>query len=483
MSDSSPLILFWHRRDLRLSDHRTLHAARQISPRIVGVFCFDPALLNNQEVAPARVAYLIGCLRELAAQYEAQGSSLRFLQGTPQTALVNLAQALNVDQVFWSEDVEPYAQERDRTVAAALEAEGITVQTRWDQLLCTPAQVQTQSGTPYTVFSPFWKNWRAQPKTEPYPPVADLQGLTAAEEEIATAQGTIPLPTAADLGFDWQNGFVLEPGETAATQRLAAFCDRALSQYAEDRNHPSRLGTSQLSPALKFGAIGIRTVWQAAALTAAEANSDEARQNIETWQQELAWREFYHHALYHFPALADGPYRPIFQDFPWENDPDLFAAWCEGRTGYPIIDAAMRELNQTGWMHNRCRMVVASFLTKDLLIDWRWGERYFMQKLVDGDLAANNGGWQWSASVGTDAKPMRIFNPSTQAVKFDPEGDYIRQYVPELGGADTPALLDVSDSKSGLRALRERRSCGYPAPIVNHKQQQNVFKQRYQACR
>jgi deoxyribodipyrimidine photo-lyase len=233
-------------------------------------------------------------------------------------------------------------------------------------------------------------------------------------------------------------------------------------------------GTSQLSPALKFGAIGIRTIWQAVSQAAENARSEEAQASIQTWQKELAWREFYQHCLYFFPELAEGPYRREFQDFPWENNPEHFQAWCEGQTGYPIVDAAMRQLNTTGWMHNRCRMIVASFLTKDLIINWQWGEKYFMQRLIDGDLAANNGGWQWSASSGMDPKPLRIFNPASQAQKFDPEAEYIRYWLPEVRSLETEYLI------SGKIPTLECHSCGYPAPIVDHKKQQQRFKQLYQ---
>jgi deoxyribodipyrimidine photo-lyase len=201
--------------------------------------------------------------------------------------------------------------------------------------------------------------------------------------------------------------------------------------------------------------------------------NEEAFTSIQTWQQEIAWREFYQHAMYNFPELADGPYRQAFKNFPWENDEKLFQAWCRGKTGYPIIDAAMRQLNQTGWMHNRCRMIVASFLTKDLIINWQWGERYFMQKLIDGDLSANNGGWQWSASSGMDPKPLRIFNPASQAQKYDPEGEYIRHWVPELRRVDTKLLL------TGNLSSLERRLLPYPSPIVDHNEQQRKFKELY----
>jgi deoxyribodipyrimidine photo-lyase len=246
-----------------------------------------------------------------------------------------------------------------------------------------------------------------------------------------------------------------------------------LADYQINRNFPALDGTAQLSAALKFGVLGIRTLWQGSLDKLAQSRSDEERASIQTWQQELAWREFYQHCLYFFPALAQGPYRAPFQDFPWEENEDWFQAWREGKTGYPMVDAALRQLRETGWMHNRCRMIVASFLTKDLILDWRRGERHFMRTLYDGDLAANNGGWQWSASSGMDPKPLRIFNPYTQAQKFDPEGDYIRRWLPELARFETADLL------RGTLTTLERRSAGYPDPIVDHSRQQQEFKRRY----
>ena len=264
------------------------------------------------------------------------------------------------------------------------------------------------------------------------------------------------------------------PGEAAAQAQLEAFADGpALARYDEGRNLPGEAGTTALSAALRFGTLSPRQAWAAAAVARFAARSDEALASITVWEQELCWREFYQQALFHFPELADGPYRPQWRHFPWENDPQRLAAWQEGLTGMPIVDAAMRQLVESGWMHNRPRMIVASYLVKDLICDWRLGERFFMEHLVDGDLAANNGGWQWSASSGMDPKPLRIFNPSTQAAKFDPEATYIRTWLPELAHVATADLI------SGQIAPLERR--GYPAPIVDHRQQQARFKAIYAA--
>ncbi len=468
------LTLFWHRRDLRTADNVGLSAAVAQSDRVAGVFCLDPQLLQSQEVAAVRVEYMLGCLKALQGRYAQAGSQLLILKATPVSGIVQLASSLGATAVYWNLDVEPYSQQRDRDVTEALHEQGIQTQTFWDQLLHTPDEIQTSTGQPYTVYTPFWRNWNSQDKAEPAPDLQKILGLSADELGVAEASGAIAVPSLKDLGFAESGGLFLEPGETPAIERLEAFTYGAIATYKEQRNFPAEAGTSQLSPALKFGAIGIRTVWASTLLAQEQARSDETLAGILTWQQELAWREFYQQALYFFPELAEGPYRPVWRNFFWDNDPQFFQAWCEGQTGYPIVDAAMRQLNETGWMHNRCRMIVASFLTKDLLINWQWGERYFMKTLIDGDLSANNGGWQWSASSGMDPKPLRIFNPTTQSQKFDPEGNYIRQWVPELRSVETADLV------TGKISPLARHQRGYPEPIVDHNQQQRIFKARYQ---
>ena len=470
----SDLILFWHRRDLRISDNVGLAAAETQTSKVVGLFCLDPNILERDDIAPARVTYMLGCLQELQQTYEQLGSHLLVIQGEPQKAIPQLAGALKAKAVFWNLDVEPYSQERDRSVTEALNEKGIDCTNFWDQLLHAPGDVLTKSSVePYKVYTPFWRSWSQQEKQPVTKKIKQLEGLTKAEIKVAGQAGAIALPTAKDLGYDWDNPLMLAPGENAAQDKLAKFCDRAIYCYDEERNFPYVDGTSQLSAALKFGVIGIRTLWQATIDTLANCRSDEAKTSVETWQKELAWREFYQHCMFFFPELAQGSYRDEFKDFPWENDETKFQAWCEGKTGYPIVDAAMRQLNETGWMHNRCRMIVASFLTKDLIIDWRWGEKYFMQKLCDGDLSANNGGWQWSASSGMDPKPLRIFNPASQAAKFDQDGEYIRQWLPEISSMETEYLV------TGKIPDLERASYDYPQPIVDHKIQQRKFKELY----
>jgi deoxyribodipyrimidine photo-lyase len=417
---------------------------------------------------------MIGSLQHLQQRYAQAGSQMLIIRALPSVGIPALAAALKAKAVFWNWDVEPYSQQRDRTVMEALKEKGIEVNNHWDQLLHPPEEIRTGSQAPYTVYTPFWRNWSSKPKANPVESLHDAKRLTETEQEHSTQAGAISLPTAKDLGFMWDRELVIAPGAAAAQARLEEFSAGAITEYKEQRNFPAVNGTSQLSAALKFGVIGIRTVWAATIAALNNSLSDEVEASIRAWQQELAWREFYQHAMYNFPELATGAYRPAFKNFPWNNNEEHFQAWCEGRTGYPIVDAAMRQMNQIGWMHNRCRMIVANFLTKDLLINPQLGEKYFYQRLIDGDLCANNGGWQWSASSGMDPKPVRIFNPASQAQKFDPQGSYIRQWLPELQSIDTEFLI------SGEIPDAERDACGYPVPIVDHKQQQRQFKALYQ---
>jgi deoxyribodipyrimidine photo-lyase len=470
----SKLIIFWHRRDLRINDNIGLVSAREKSQKIVGLFCLDPAILKGDDIAPARVKYLLGCLAELRENYQKLGSDLFIFHNSPLTIIPSLAEKLKAEGVYWNLDIEPFSRQRDKILQEALKAKGIKVETFWDQLLHPPKTILSKTNTPYTIYTPFWRNWSQQPKPKPVNSPSSLSSLTAEEYDIASNIGLIPLPSLENLGFRWDNELLLAAGETAALERLEYFCRYQLSDYNENRNYPSVDGTSQLSAALKFGAIAPRTLWQYTEIELENCQSEEARDNIIAWQKELAWREFYQHCLYFFPELEKGAYRQQFKNFPWKNNKKFFQVWCEGKTGYPIVDAAMRQLNETGWMHNRCRMIVASFLTKDLIIDWRWGEKYFMQKLYDGDLASNNGGWQWSASSGMDAKPLRIFNPASQSQKFDGEAEYIRQWLPEI------SHLDTADLVTGKISPLDAQSCGYPSPIVDHHQQQREFKQLYQ---
>jgi len=484
---TQPRWLFWHRRDLRLADNRGLAAAAAATPAVTGVFVLDPAILSEPTMAPARLWFLSESLRELQQAWQQAGSRLVILRGDPAELLPRLASAIGAEVVAWNRDVEPFGRKRDRRVARALQAGGRKVLADWDQLLVEPEALKTGAGDPYRVYGPYWRSWRRQVEEasalgsaasgglDPLPAPSALMDCDSAQ--LAGALAGLPV-ASPDLehGFSGSERCPCRPGERAAQQQLQAFCDGdgrsiPLLGYEPGRNIPREAGTSGLSAALKFGTLSPRQAWAAAQQARPLARSEEEQHSIQVWEQELAWREFYQQALFHFPELAEGPYRPQWRAFPWENDAGRFEAWRDGLTGMPIIDAAMRQLNESGWMHNRCRMIVASFLVKDLICDWRWGEAAFMGRLVDGDLAANNGGWQWSASSGMDPKPLRIFNPATQAAKFDADASYIRTWLPELRHVSTRDLI------SGEIAPLERR--GYPAPLINHKLQQARFKALY----
>ena len=471
-------VLFWHRRDLRLADNLGLAAAAEISPAVTGVYVLDPQVINPPDhlppMAPARMWFLIESLIELQQRWCDAGSRLLVLDGDPLTGVPKLAQQIGAGAVVWNRDVEPYARERDRQVAKRLQADGCTVVVDWDQLLIAPERLKTGGGDPYRVYGPFLRNWRGQVQASQPETVSAPSGLVDLAPELVPK--SIPLAShQASHGFAGTDLCPCRPGERSALEQLTRFCDAALCGYEPDRNFPGVVGTSYLSAALSVGTLSPRQAWCAAQQTRGQARSDEQRHAIGVWEQELGWREFYQQALFHFPELADGPYREQWRRFPWENNTDWFERWREGQTGMPIIDAAMRQLNQSGWMHNRCRMIVASFLVKDLICDWRWGERAFMELEVDGDLAANNGGWQWSASSGMDPKPLRIFNPATQASKFDADGEYIRRWLPELRHVNTRDLI------SGEIGALERH--GYPEPLVEHKRQQALFKALYATIR
>lgn len=472
---TNPVALVWHRRDLRIDDNPALYEAiaeMGVRGRVVGLFIFDPDILDDGVTEGSKVDFMLGCLRELQANYRRLGSDLLFMYGQPVNSICELAKSINATHVFFNQDVEPFAIKRDRDAKEALQTLGIKSQSFIDIGLIAPDAIATQAGEPYKVYTPFWRNWQSKPKPKPLDAPKQITGLDSYEN-----LPVIPLPSLRELKFI--NDITLPKfGEAAALELLTKFCDsNNILRYQTERDLPAHVGTSGLSPHLRFGTVGIRRVWDAAIASEQLIRSEEDQQGVTTWKQELAWREFYQHVLFYFPELATGAYRPQMQNFPWEDDEEKFGAWCEGRTGYPIVDAAMRQLNQTGWMHNRCRMIVASFLTKDLLINWQWGERYFMQKLLDGDLAANNGGWQWSASSGMDPKPLRIFNPASQARKYDPEGEYILQWLPELRGLTTAELL------SGNIPTHQCDRRQYPRPIVDHNTQQQKFKRLYQECK
>jgi deoxyribodipyrimidine photo-lyase len=443
------IALHWFRCDLRLSDNTALHAATKAADVVVPVFIFDPRILKAPETGAPIVGFMLESLDSLAKNIEAAGGKLIFRHGEVEAEMRALLQETGASALYYNRDYEPGARARDAAVEKLARTLGVEMHGFKDGVLHEPEEILKADGEPYRVFTPYSRAWRALPKSEVLPKVRfDWP------KGFAQPSG-IKLPTAQELGFSTE--ITLPPGgERAGRDRLKSFVQGDLLEYASLRDFPARDATSRFSPHLRIGTLSARTV-MAAAEQAGREHPASARQ-VGTFVNELIWRDFYRQILWHYPHVEKGCFKPEYDDLKWENDERLFQAWCEGRTGYPIVDAGMRQLNTTGWMHNRVRMIVAAFLTKDLLINWQWGERYFMQKLLDADLASNNGGWQWSASTGTDAQPyFRIFNPTSQAEKFDPEGRYIHRYVPEAETRDYPApVVDHANQRVKALALFKR---------------------------
>lgn len=447
--------IWWIRRDLRLVDNQALQTALEKADQVIPAFVLDPKLLASSYASEKRLAFLLDGLRSLDSDLRQRGSYLVLRRGDPRIELEQLARESMAGAIFAEPDYSPYAVRRDGEISSHL-----LVSWCGSPAVHVPGSVLKADGEPYTVFTPFSRAWKALP------------GLQAgrsfhSQKFISTPEGisTLPIPENPRL----PSTAPFKAGEAEAQRRLEQFVSgEGVRLYAAGRDRQDLEGTSRLSPYLRFGMLSPRQA-VTASLNALQAVKDaQERKGAETWLNELIWREFYIHILYHFPQVRQRNFR--MQHVRWENNPEYFAAWSEGRTGYPVVDAAMRQLVESGWMHNRSRMIVASFLTKDLLVDWRWGERYFMQHLIDGDPAANNGGWQWTAGTGTDAAPyFRIFNPVTQSMKHDPDGAYIRRWLPELHAV--PGEYIHEPWKMPVEVQR-RAGCiigvDYPGPIVDH---------------
>ena len=474
--------LVWFRRDMRTDDHTALELALSQARQVWCVFVFDRDILAAlPSRRNRRVEFMLASLTELDAGLRAQGGGLIVRHGRAAEEIRALAKALQAEAVFANRDYEPAAVARDREVRQTLEELGIEFQLSKDQVIFERDEIMTGAGTPYSVFTPYKNAWLKRLEAMPLQRTGELRPGT--QRKPSGTYGPLPrdageLPTLAALGFEATNlrELALGAGMSGAQARLDDFKKR-IGRYDQARDFPAQKGPSYLSVHLRFGTVSIRQL----VATALAHDTPGAR----TWLSELIWREFYFQILHHHPRVVGHAFKPEFEHVKYDNDPALFAAWCEGRTGYPLVDAAMRQINHSGYMHNRLRMVAASFLVKDLLVDWRWGERYFAEHLIDHDLAANNGGWQWAASTGCDAQPyFRIFNPVTQSEKFDPEGAFIRRYVPEL--AKVPVkylhapwrLPPLEQQAEGCVIGRD-----YPAPVVDHDLSRKVTLARYAEAR
>jgi len=424
---SDPVVLFWFRRDLRLRDNAGLYHALRSGYPVLPVFIFDRNILDAlDDRLDRRVEFIHQAVTELHEELGQLGSTLLVRHGRPLEVFRQLLQEYNIQAVYTNQDYEQYALGRDTAVGGLLREHGAALHTYKDHVIFEKDEVLTGSKTPYTVFTPYSRNWMAKLDDfylRSYPTEASFNRFLKRAAE--------PLPSLASLGF--------QPVGDAFPGRIVT--EDLLRQYQQTRDLPARRGTSELSVHLRFGTVSIREL------------ARQALAHSQTFLNELIWRDFYFQVLYHFPHVEQQSFRREYDRIPWRNQPEDFQRWCEGRTGYPIVDAGMRQLNQTGWMHNRVRMITASFLCKHLLIDWRWGEAYFAKKLRDYDLSANNGGWQWAAGSGTDAAPyFRVFNPTLQAQKFDPKREYIRRWVPEFNSLRYPAPM-VDHATARQRAL------------------------------
>jgi len=476
--------LMWFRRDLRVQDNAALYQALKACQQLFCVFVFDRDILDTLPRADRRVEFihaslhsLDGQLHQLGAAHDNPGAGLLVVHDHAAKAMPRLAAELSVDAIFANHDDEPQSLSRDAAVEAALEGQGVAFHSFKDHVIFERQEVLTQAGKPYSVFTPYKNAWLKKADgfyLKPYP-----------VERYGAALAPLPpekqgIPSLAGIGFEKTNLSALRiPTGSEGGDRLFEEFKGRMANYKSARDFPALKGPSYLGVHLRFGTVSIRRM-AAAALSPEHRGSEGAA----TWLSELIWRDFYAQILSNFPHAAHGAFKPEYDAIQWESGEKadaLFLAWCEGRTGYPLVDAAMAQLNQTGYMHNRLRMVTASFLVKDLGIDWRWGERYFAEKLNDFDLSANNGGWQWAASTGCDAQPyFRIFNPVSQSEKFDEDGRFIRKYLPALARLPSPAIHSPWLAKPlELAAAGVVLGKDYPLPLVQHEEARALTLQRY----
>lgn len=459
-------IIVWFRNDLRLHDHPALSAAIADADNVIPLFILDDKILHGKHAGSNRNRFLLECLQDLAQNLRAKQGNLIIRSGSASDVLPALIAETGAQAVYATEDFSPYAVARDKRVKSQLEKTRVTLRLFTGRLAVTELDaIRTQSGAPYKVFTPFWKNWQG----------VERRAVYDSPEMITVPKGiqSSALPNIADITeADDLSAKAMPGGETAARKQLETFLSGPLQQYHTTHNDMAADATSHLSPYLHFGCLSPREI---------ETMLPEGA-GAAAWHRQLAWREFYHYVLRHFPSNTTREFQERYHTMQWDNNTALLRAWQQGKTGCPIVDAAMRQLQQEGWMHNRARLIVGSFLTKDLWQDWRLGEQYFMKMLVDGDEANNNGNWQWIASVGVDPAPVfrRLYNPASQQATYDPKGEYVRKYVPELSQVPDAYLAEPWKMPEAIQSASGCRiGTDYPSPVVDHAEARKAALDRY----
>lgn len=455
-------VIHWFRRDLRLTDNPALRQAAKDSEQVIPVYILSDWKKNHAWTGPARQQFLCGCLESLSKNLHSIHSRLILRCGEAVKELEKLIQETKATALYFNRDYDPYGREMEKKVLAMCKRHDVECLSFKDRVLHEPEEVLTGSGGPYRVYTPYSRNWLGLEKTA-------AEGKTASlGKALPTSLKSEELPTLVHWKLPENTADILEPGEKAARERMKTFIENhTLHAYAQKRDTPAGSTTSRLGQDLRFGLISIRELYSRCQEAATHVRSADSTKSIETYLKELAWREFYMAILWHYPEVFEEEFSPEFRGMPWPGTDEHFEAWSQGKTGFPIVDAGMRQLLATGFMHNRVRMIVSMFLTKDLHCYWKQGESFFMQHLVDGENGSNNGGWQWSAGTGADAAPyFRIQNPWTQTKNYDPEGTYIRTWVPELKDVSPERFLTPPKDNRALAP-------GYPRPMVDHAKERD----------
>lgn len=457
--------LIWHRNDIRVRDNEAVHNSSNGIP----VYIFDERILEFAN--SRRLKWLIKNVQELKSEYRKEGSDLLIRVGESAEVIEQLLDDFDIDRVLWNNSYTKIGRERDETVKNTLEDHDFEFKTFDDGVMHEPNSIFTNKGTPYSVFTYYHKKWKKRDKDKPLEVPNDLFEFSDSRK----------VPDLSEIGFDDPDLTLPEAGTDTALDVLDNFINSKIDEYQERRDYPSDDVTSRLSPYMSYGVVSVRQVWAATQEAKEEVDDESDVDSIESFQEQLAWRDFYHQVMYHNPELVDENYKDYKNPIQWNDDQEELERWKNGTTGYPIVDAGMRQLKEEGWMHNRLRMIVASFLTKDLLIDWRKGYQWFKKMLIDHNAPNNNGGWQWAASTGTDAQPyFRIFNPMTQGEDYDPEAEYIKKFVPELEDVE-PEYIHKWNELSEER--RKSMAPEYNKPIVDHSERREDALEMFKTAR